>query len=205
LCPLQIEKEPMRVLYVTVFVVLSDQLSKLFIKGFSIPWLSVDAKGLPLGTSINVIGDFLRLTYIENAGMAMGIDLGMKAMLSLFSIVAAVGILFFLYTMRTERLGFRLALALILGGAIGNLIDRVFYGVLYHEGPFLYGRVVDFIDVDFVHIKIFGFQMTRFFVFNIADASVTIGVLLLLFYYRSFGSERKITGSETDALPPVAS
>ncbi|MCX6137185.1 MAG: signal peptidase II [Ignavibacteriales bacterium] len=194
----------MRVLYATALVVLSDQLSKLFIKGFSIPWLSIDVKGLPLGTSINVIGDFVRLTYIENAGMAMGIDLGLKAVLSIFSIVAAFGIFFFLYTMRTERLGFRLALALILGGAIGNLIDRVFYGVLYHEAPLLYGKVVDFIDVDFVHIKIFGFQMTRFFVFNVADASVTIGVLLLLFFYRSFGPQRKAGGPESDVLPPVA-
>lgn len=193
----------MRVLYLTAIVVLSDQLSKIYIKGCSIPWLSLEIKGMPLGTSINVIGDFLRITYIENAGMAMGIDLGMKAVLSLFSIVAALGILYFLYTMRSERLGFRLALALILGGAIGNLIDRVFYGVLYHEGPLLYGRVVDFIDVDFFHINIFNFHLTRFFIFNIADAAVTIGVLLLLICYRSFTAGRKEEQPLTDFMPPA--
>lgn len=194
----------MRVLYLTALVVLSDQLSKIFIKGCSIPWLSLEIKGMPLGTSFNVIGDFLRITYIENAGMAMGIDLGMKSVLSLFSIVAAFGILFFLYTMRSERLGFRLALALILGGAIGNLIDRVFYGVLYREGPLLYGRVVDFIDVDFFHINIFNFHLTRFFVFNIADAAVTIGVLLLLLFYRSFATDRKEENPSSEPMPPAA-
>lgn len=193
----------MRVLYLTALVVLSDQLSKICIKGCSIPWLSLEIKGMSLGTSINVIGDFLRITYIENAGMAMGIDLGMKAVLSLFSIVAALGILYFLYTMRSERLGFRLALALILGGAIGNLIDRVFYGLLYHEGPLLYGRVVDFIDVDFFHINIFNFHLTRFFIFNIADAAVTIGVLLLLICYRSFTVGRKEEQPSTDFMPPA--
>jgi len=193
----------MRVLYVTALVVLSDQLSKIYIKGCSIPWLSLEVKGMPLGNSINVIGDFLRITYIENAGMAMGIDLGMKAVLSLFSIIAALGIIFFLYTVRSERLGFRVALALILGGAIGNLIDRVFYGLLYHEGPLLYGRVVDFIDVDFFHINIFNFHLTRFFIFNIADASVTTGVLLLLIFYRSFTVGRKEEQLSADSIPPA--
>ena len=193
----------MRVLYVTALVVLSDQLSKIYIKGCSIPWLSLEVKGMSLGSSINVIGDFLRITYIENAGMAMGIDLGMKAVLSLFSIVAALGIIFFLYTVRSERLGFRLALALILGGAVGNLIDRVFYGLLYHEGPILYGRVVDFIDVDFFHINILNFHLTRFFIFNIADASVTIGVLLLLIFYRSFTATQKEKQPSADSIPPA--
>jgi signal peptidase II len=181
----------MRVLYLTFAVILCDQTSKFFVKGLSLPFLGIDIPGMGLGSSVNIIGDLLRFTYIENPGMAMGIDFGMKAVLSMFSIVAVIGIFVFLYMMREERLGFRLSLALILGGAIGNLIDRVFYGVLYGEGALLHGRVVDFIDVDFFHVNFFGYHFTRFFVFNIADSAVTVSVVLLLIFYRSFSPGKK--------------
>jgi signal peptidase II len=193
----QDEEGKMRALYLTLAVVFFDQTSKFFVKGFSVPFLGIDVKGMGLGSSINVIGDFLRFTYIENPGMAMGIDFGMKAVLSIFSIVAVIGIFVFLYMMRQERLGFRLSLALILGGAIGNLIDRIFYGVLFGEGTLLHGRVVDFIDVDFFHIDFLGYHLTRFFVFNLADSAVTIGVALLLICYRSFSPGKK----EENELP----
>jgi signal peptidase II len=78
---------------------------------------------------------------------------------------------------------------MILGGAVGNLIDRLFYGVLYGDGPLFYGRVVDFLDVDFFNVNILGYHMSRWPVFNIADSAVTIGVLLLLIFHRSVGKE----------------
>ena len=175
-----------------MFIVLGDQATKLFIKGFSIPALGIQVKGIPLGSSIRVVGDFARLTYIENPGMAFGIDVGGKLFFSLFSVVASVGILLYLYKMRNERLLFRFSLALILGGAIGNLIDRVFYGVLFNDGGLFYGKVVDFIDVDFFNVNILGYHLSRFPIFNVADSSVTIGVLILLIFHRSFviGEER---------------
>jgi signal peptidase II len=176
----------MRVLYVTGIVVLLDQVAKLFIKGFDLPILNLYHAGIPLGASYPIFGDFLRLTFIENPGMAFGIDVGGKLFLTIFSIVASIGIFFYLFKIRSEALVIRLALALILGGAIGNLIDRVFYGVIFGEGSLFYGKVVDFIDVDFFNLDVLGFHLNRFPVFNVADSSVTIGVVMLLIFHRRF-------------------
>jgi signal peptidase II len=178
-----------RILYLSLGIVIFDQVSKLLIKGISIPALHLKINGLTLGTSIPIIGDYLRLTYIENPGMAFGIDIGGKLFFSIFSILASVGILIYLYNARDENLLFRIALAMILGGAVGNLIDRIFYGVIFNEGPLFYGKVVDFIDADFFNINIFGYHLNRWPVFNIADASVSCGVVLLLFAHKRNSKE----------------
>jgi signal peptidase II len=172
------------VLIVSVMVVLSDQISKLIVKGVSIPWLGVSFDGMLYGASRPILGDFFRITYIENPGMAFGIDIGGKLFFSVFSILAGIAILFYLYRSREESLGLRLSLALILGGAVGNLIDRVFYGVIFGNGPLFYGKVVDFFDVDFFNVNLWGHQLSRWPVFNIADAAVTVGVVLLLLFHR---------------------
>lgn len=176
----------MRVLYVTGSIVLLDQLSKFLIKGFEIPFLNLYHAGIPLGVSYPIFGDFLRLTFIENPGMAFGIDLGGKLFLTVFSIFASLGIFLYLYRIRTEAFVIRLSLAMILGGAVGNLIDRVFYGVIFGEGALFYGKVVDFVDVDFFSLEFLGIHASRFPVFNVADASVSIGVCLLLLFHRRF-------------------
>jgi signal peptidase II len=179
----------MRVLILTAVIVVSDQLTKLLVKGFSLPALGISVEGMRYGVSTPVIGDFLRLTYIENPGMAFGIDIGGKLFFSIFSVVASIAILAYLYRARREPLGMRISLAMILGGAVGNLIDRTFYGVLYGDAPLFYGKVVDFVDVDFFNISLLGYHLSRWPVFNVADASVTIGVLLLLFFHRSPADE----------------
>jgi len=173
-----------RVLYLSLCILVSDQVSKLLVKGLHLPALGISWQGMPYGTSTLVLGDFFRLTYIENPGMAFGIDLGGRLFFSLFQILASIAILVYLYRLRSGSLGLRIALALIFAGAVGNLLDRVFYGVLYNEAPLFYGRVVDFLDFDFFDISLFGYSITRFFVFNVADASVTIGVVLLLLFHR---------------------
>ncbi|MBI4535364.1 MAG: signal peptidase II [Ignavibacteriae bacterium] len=175
----------MRVLALSGIIVFCDQIAKLLVKGITIPGLGISIQGMQYGASKPIIGDFLRLTYIENPGMAFGIDIGGKLFFSIFSIIASVAILVYLYRVRRDSLGFRVSLAMILGGALGNLIDRVFYGVFFDEAPMFYGKVVDFVDVDFFNISILGFSLSRWPVFNIADASVTIGVVLLLFLHRS--------------------
>ncbi|HMD14860.1 MAG TPA: signal peptidase II, partial [Bacteroidota bacterium] len=167
----------------------ADQLTKLAIKGITISLLGIHVHGLPLGSSHPIIGDFLRITYIENPGMAFGIDIGGKLFFSVFSIVASIGILLYLYKARNENFLFRVSLALILGGAVGNLIDRVFYGVLFNDGGLFYGKVVDFIDADFFNVNLFGYHITRWPVFNIADASVTCGVILMMFAHRRKSEE----------------
>ena len=185
----------MRVLYLTGIVVLLDQAAKLLVKGVDIPFLNLYYAGIPLGASYPIFGDFLRLTFIENPGMAFGIDVGGKLFLTIFSIFASIGIFIYLYKIRSESLAIRLALALILGGAIGNLIDRVFYGVFFGEGSLFYGKVVDFIDIDFFNLDFMGFHINRFPVFNLADSAVSIGVVMLLIFHRQF------TESENPAKP----
>ena len=179
------------------------------VKGISLPSLGLEVRGLALGSSRPILGDFLRLTYIENPGMAFGIDIGGKLFFSFFSIVASAGILIYLYRSRHENLVFRVSLAMILGGAVGNLIDRVFYGVLFDEGPLFYGKVVDFLDADFFNINMFGYHMSRWPVFNVADASVTCGVILMLFAHRKSLKEESLLetpsgGSSIVGTPEVA-
>jgi len=174
-----------RVLFLSAAIVVADQVSKMLVRGLSLPALGIRWEGIPLGASRPILGNFLRLTYIENPGMAFGIEVGGKIFFSVFSILAGVGIVYYLYRVRTERLGFRIALAMILGGALGNLIDRVLYGALFQGAPLFHGRVIDFLDLEFFDIGFFGFHMTRWPVFNVADATVTAGVLLLLFFYRA--------------------
>jgi len=191
----------MRVLYVTGIIVLLDQAAKLLIKGFDIPLLGLYHAGVPLGASYPILGDFLRLTFIENPGMAFGIDVGGKLFLTVFSIFASVGIFIYLYRIREEAFVIRLALALILGGAVGNLIDRVFYGVFFGESQLFYGKVVDFVDIDFFNIDFLGYHLSRFPVFNFADASVSVGVVMLLIFHKRFTEDTETRITETIPAP----
>jgi signal peptidase II len=195
----------MSVLVVSLVIVLADQVSKLLVHGVEIPALGISWQGVPYGTSTPVLGNFLRITYIENSGMAFGIDVGGKIFFSLFSLIASIAIVVYLYRVRTAPLGFRLSLAMILGGAVGNLIDRMFYGVLFGYGRLFGGRVVDFIDFDFVNIDLWGFHLSRFWIFNVADASVTVGVLLLLLFHRAVVVEDGQIPPSTPAEPPMSS
>jgi len=140
----------MWVLLFTAIVVAADQITKLAVK-----------ERFYLGESIELLGDVLRFTYIQNPGMAFGLSFGSPLFFTIFASVASVIILIYLYRMRRESFHSRLSLALILGGAVGNLIDR-----------FAYGKVIDFIDV--------GVNNTRWPVFNVADSAVTIGMIILV-------------------------
>ncbi len=142
----------MGILSISALIVGLDQLTKLSVKDRFF-----------LGESIEVLGDLLRLTYIENPGMAFGIRIGGKYFFTIFATLATAVILFYLYRIRHERFLSRFSLALIFGGAIGNLIDR-----------YAYGQVIDFIDV--------GLGQTRWPVFNVADSAVTVGMLMLVFF-----------------------
>lgn len=174
----------MRVLIVSFFIVIADQLSKIFVKGFSIPFLGISVDGMRYGSSIEILGSFFKFTFVENPGMAFGIDVGesSKLFLSLFSLIASIGILIYLFRIKDERYIVRLALALIFAGAVGNLIDRMWYGVFYGYAPLFYGKVVDFMNVDFFDFTLFGHTYERWPIFNIADSAVSIGVVLLLIF-----------------------
>ncbi len=176
----------MRVIYLTLGVIFIDQLSKFYIKGIEIPFLNISFTGMYIGESITVIGNFFKITYIENPGMAFGFNPGsdFKLWISIFSLIASIGLLVYLYITRKNALSLRIALAMILGGAVGNLIDRTFYGIIYKYSPVFYGKVVDFLDFDFFNFTIFGRNYERWPIFNFADAAVTTGVLILLLFYR---------------------
>ena len=189
----------MRALFATLFIVIADQVTKILVKGGTIPLLNIKIDGMTYGQSINVIGDFFKITFVENPGLAFGIDVNntSKLFLSLFSLFASIGIFYYLYKSRDQKLAIRLALALILGGAIGNLIDRTFYGVFYGYAPVFYGKVVDFFNVDFFDFTIFGRTYDRWPIFNIADASVTVGVIMLLIFHRSHQEEAQQDTEQT--------
>ena len=181
----------MKALYLSFAVVIVDQVTKLMIKGFSIPFLNINFDGMYLGQMIPIFGNFFRFTFVENPGMAFGYDPGssFKLIISIFSLAASIGLVFYLYLIRDKSWTLRVSIALILGGAVGNLIDRTFYGLLYNYAPLFYGKVVDFFDVDFFDFTLFGRSYDRWPVFNIADAAVTIGVLTLLLFYKKHQKE----------------
>jgi signal peptidase II len=189
----------LRVLYVTLCIVVLDQVTKLLVKGFTLPIFNYYHQGMQLGQSIPVIGDFLRLTFVENPGMAFGIEIGGRLFLTIFSFAASIGIFYYIYHVRKESFIVRLTLAMILGGAIGNLIDRIFYGIIFGEAPLFYGKVVDFIDMDFFHIDVLSFHMNRFAIFNVADASVSTGIVLMLLFYRKFSQLEEPVRPTADA------
>ncbi|MBI1933758.1 MAG: signal peptidase II [Ignavibacteriales bacterium] len=182
----------MRVIFYSFIVVLIDQITKILVKGISIPFLGINHQGMKYGESINVFGDVFKFTFVENPGMAFGIEVGdyAKLFLSLFSLIASIGIVIYLYNVRNEKFLYRFSLALILGGAVGNLIDRFFYGVIYGYAPLLYGRVVDFLHVDTFGFTIFGKTYDSFPIFNVADSAVTIGVALILIFHKSIEKDR---------------
>lgn len=172
-------------LFLTSFlIVVADQLSKLFVKGFSLPFLNINVKGLGLGQRVPVIGGFFNITFVENPGIAFGIDPGskLKLFISILTVLVTVALLIFVIFFKDKDYKFRLPIAIILGGAIGNLIDRLFYGVFYGYSSFLDGRVVDFLDFRvlnlFFHHKVF-----NNYVFNLADIAVTVGVVMFIYAF----------------------
>ncbi len=141
----------MRALVYAALVVVFDQVSKYLVR-----------HNLDLHAILPVVGDYFRLTYVENRGIVFGIKVGgALPLFTVLSIAATILILYYFYRERANHLGIRISLALVLGGAIGNLIDRI-----------VFGQVVDFLD--------FGLGKYRFFVFNVADSAVTVGVVLFL-------------------------
>lgn len=182
----------LRLLFVSAIIVVADQISKLLVKG--IP--AIHLTGLLPGEKIPVIGNLFTLTLLENPGIAFGISFGpdFKLLLSIFTLVASIGLLIFFLKIRNKSFGLRLSIALILGGAVGNLVDRIFYGILYHYAPLFYGKVVDFFNLHLFNIYLFRSTLGNY-VFNIADLAVTAGMISLLFTIRKSNKEKETLGT----------
>jgi signal peptidase II len=193
-------KKPIIIIFL---ILLIDQASKIWIK-----------TNMYLGQEFNVIGDWFIIHFTENYGMAFGLefagDYG-KLFLSLFRIVAIIIIAWYLYRLVKEKApsGLIISISLILSGAVGNMIDSAFYGMIFNESynqlatmfpeeggysSFLHGRVVDMLYFPLIQgyfpdwLPFWGGEYFMFFrpVFNVADSAITIGVLLLIFFQKAF-------------------
>ncbi|NOZ07665.1 MAG: signal peptidase II [FCB group bacterium] len=161
----------MKILSVSFLVVLVDQFSKYWVRD-----------NLALNSQINIFGNYFRFTHVVNPGIAFGINIGaFMNVITLLSLFAVLLILYYMYLERHSSLLLRVSLALILGGALGNMIDRSFV-ILFPE---TYQGVVDFIDI--------GINQYRWYVFNLADSAVTVGITLYI--ANSLFSKSKNTAS----------
>jgi len=174
----------LKVLFVSLAVLIIDQVSKLYIKGFSFPIFRIQHRGMYQGQRLPIWGNLFNITFVENSGIAFGINFGseFKLLVSLFTIIAVIALFYYLFKIKDKPLSLRLSVALIIGGAAGNLIDRIFYGVFYGYSNLFYGRVVDFFDIRIFNLLLFD-KIFGNYVFNIADIAVTAGVIMLLFAY----------------------
>ncbi|AFM05199.1 lipoprotein signal peptidase [Bernardetia litoralis DSM 6794] len=186
-------------------VILIDQALKLYIHST-----------LSLGEDILIFGDWFKLHYTLNPGMAFGIELGSdygKLILTIFRIFAGIGIAYVMAraALRDAPKGFVLSMALILGGAFGNIVDSTFYGVFIegnavpfygnepHFYPWFHGQVIDMFYFDIAsgyfpeNIPFVGGDHYSFFpIFNVADAAIFIGVCIILIWQKRFFPKEEV-------------
>ena len=189
----------MRFLWLSALVVVLDQASKAAVLQFLAP-----ESGIP--QSIPLIGEWLRLTFTENPGMAFGITVGPPGTVTILSIIATCLVIGYIYQVRNGYAPYVWSLSLILGGAIGNIIDRVFYGVLLDYGTYFTGHVVDFVHVSLWRgflpdaIPVLGGHYIELFpIWNVADMAIVLGVVGVLTFHRAF--HRRRLDEERDEEP----
>jgi signal peptidase II len=201
-------------LIIILTVVIVDQIVKVWVKTHF--YLGEDLK----------ITSWFHLLFIENNGMAFGMEIGSKLLLTLVRIIVVGFCLWYIYRLKDRadvKTGFIVCLSLVIAGAAGNIVDCVFYGKIFDNpippetatlfpadgayGSWFHGRVVDML-----YFPLFSFYWPdwlpwiggdRFIffqpVFNVADAAITVGMLLLiLFYSNSFYS---VTTADSDKIP----
>ena len=199
-------------------ILIIDQIIKILVK-----------TNMYLGESISVFGDWFQLLFIENEGMAFGMAFGGswgKILLSVFRLVASVGIAWgIIYLIKNNARTFLIvSLSMIFAGAVGNIIDSCFYGLIFSESsaevatlfpddggyaPFLFGKVVDMFYFPIITatwpdwVPFVGGQQFTFFnaIFNFADAAITIGIFMLLID-QLFSSKKDKKKKETNENTP---
>lgn len=189
----------MRVLWLSGFVVLIDQLTK-----------AVVLETMYRGQSIPLVGDWLKFTFTENPGMAFGMRFGPDGTVTVLAILAMGLVAYYFFSVRHAYLPYRVSLAFIFGGAIGNIIDRVFYGVLLGYDGLFQGKVVDFIHVSvwkgWVPEWIPGYGgafVDLFPIWNVADMAIVGGVIGVLIFHHTF-HERELKRLQQAAAPSIA-
>ena len=201
----------MAVLIITA-ILLIDQVIKIWVK-----------TNMTLHEQIEIFSWF-KIVFIENNGMAYGMEIGSKLVLSIFRIVAISLLGYYIYgqVKKKARWGYLVCLSMVMAGAIGNLLDSMFYGLVFNASseyytsywvpfgngyaPFLMGKVVDMFYFPLIvttcpdWVPFVGGNPYVFFspIFNFADASISVGVVLLLLFYRKEISEISIKKKNTD-------
>ena len=229
------------IIAVVILVLIVDQVVKIYVK-----------TNLSYATGFNLLGlEWARIHFVENEGMAFGITFGNKCLGTsavdgscngflltptvgklILSVFRLLMISFLIYFVRElikakESKGLLVCLGLILAGAIGNVLDSAFYGIIfsesqYHGGvatlfpegggyaPFLFGKVVDMLYFPLIDTRLpdwlpfFGGDRFEFFrpVFNVADASISVGVASILLFHRNFLKKGKSDIAEAKSSPP---
>ena len=190
-------------IFIVLLVLIIDQALKIWVKTH-----------MMLGEEFNVVGDWFIIHFIENNGMAFGMELAGKfgkIILSIFRIIAVIGIGYYLHQLTKKKapVGLIISISLVLAGAIGNIIDSAFYGLIFNDSypqiatlfpkeggyaPFLHGKVVDMFYFPLIEghfpewFPLWKGEPFVFFrpVFNIADSAITIGIALILIFQRKF-------------------
>lgn len=182
---MSVTKKSLLLILLVLFV---DQASKIFIK-----------LNFALGEHVDVFSWF-KIFFIENNGMAFGMEIIGKLFLTVFRIVAVIALAIFIRNLikKNARQGYILAVSLLLAGAAGNIFDSMFYGLLFSESngmaatflpetggyaPLFYGKVVDMLYFPIIKNSA---GDTIFFspIFNIADSAITISVGIILIFFR---------------------
>ncbi|MGM9780907.1 MAG: signal peptidase II [Candidatus Cryptobacteroides sp.] len=178
-----------RLILLGVALVVIDQIIKVLVK-----------TNMELGEQIMLIGQWCRLCFVENEGMAFGMAFGGKVgklILSLIRVVLSGALIWWIHSLlKKDKVptGVMVGLTLITAGAIGNLVDCMFYGLIWDYAPFMFGKVVDMFYFPIIRTA----EKVIFFspVFNFADSCVTIGAFyLVLFQWKFFSSDSKDGGS----------
>jgi len=191
-------------LIIIFLILVTDQVLKIWIK-----------TNMSLGDEIVVFKDWFILHFVENNGMAFGFEFAGeygKMFLSVFRILAVFAIGWYLFKIAKQKeipFGFIVSISLIFAGAIGNIIDSLFYGLIFEQSygqvsaifpegggyaGFLHGKVVDMFYFPLIDgrypnwIPVWGGDQFLFFrpVFNIADSAITVGIFSILIFYRKF-------------------
>jgi signal peptidase II len=187
-----------------LIIIIADQALKIWVK-----------TSMHLGQQITIFDSWFRIYFIENEGMAWGWKFGGewgKMILTLFRLIAVVFGVFYIRSILKKHYsrGFLICVALIFAGALGNLIDSMFYGLIFEDSEkvalakmfpqqgyagFLHGKVVDMLYFPLIEDKLlpewvpfWGGERFTFFspIFNLADASISIGVIAILIFQKRF-------------------
>ena len=192
---------------IILFIIIADQILKIWVKTHFYLYESFE------------ITSWFKLNFVENPGMAFGLEHGNKIFLTLFRIIASIVLIYIIYKIRNNKFysrGFFVCLSLITAGAIGNVIDCMFYGIAFDQstpysiatmfpdaggyGTFLHGKVVDMFYFPLWTwpdwMPLVGGDVFFQPVFNIADAAISVGMVVMLLFYSKYWAKQSETESK---------